>query len=56
MEGANKNEDCLRPSLKAKRVVSSEELFGGQKEIMIIHGESEYRLQITKAGKLILNK
>ena len=28
----------------------------GAKEIMIEHGEMQYRLQITKAGKLILTK
>ena len=39
-----------------KRVVRSEELFKNEREIMILHGESYYRLQITKAGKLILNK
>jgi hemin uptake protein HemP len=40
----------------AKKMVQSEELFGNAREVIIIHGESEYRLQRTKAGKLILTK
>ena len=38
------------------RSLRSEEIFGGQREVSIIHGECTYRLQITKAGKLILTK
>lgn len=34
----------------------SEELFRGQREITIEHSGTVYRLRITKAGKLILNK
>lgn len=37
-------------------VLKSEDLFRGEREIHIQHGESLYRLQITKAGKLILIK
>lgn len=39
-----------------KNVISSETIFNGKKEVVIIHGETSYRLLITKAGKLILNK
>lgn len=39
-----------------KRTFRSEDLFKNDREIVIVHGESHYRLQITKAGKLILNK
>lgn len=39
-----------------KRVIRSEELFKNDREVVIVHGEACYRLQITKAGKLILNK
>ena len=39
-----------------KKVYRSEELFGEDREIVIEHGDAIYRLQITKAGKLILNK
>lgn len=37
-------------------VVNSEELFRGRREIFIRHCDGQYRLLITKAGKLILNK
>ncbi len=43
------------PTLR-KRILRSEDLFENDREVVIIHGEAEYRLQITKAGKLILNK
>lgn len=39
------------------RTVSSNSLFQrGEHEIGISHGESLYRLKITRQGKLILNK
>ena len=39
------------------RMLSSESLFQrGEHEIGIAHGESVYRLKITRQGKLILNK
>jgi hemin uptake protein HemP len=34
----------------------SAELFGAAKVVTILHGQEEYRLQITAAGKLILTK
>lgn len=36
--------------------VSSTELFRGARELVIRHGGEEYRLRITRAGKLILTK
>jgi len=39
-----------RPTLK------STDLFQGGKEVVIRHGDDEYRLRITRAGKLILTK
>jgi len=41
---------------KGVRSVSSDTLFRGAREIIIEHREQQYRLQVTKAGKLILNK
>jgi len=38
------------------RTVTSEELFRGAQEIVIVHSGSFYRLKITRQGKLILNK
>ena len=40
----------------APRVFQSEELFAGSKEICIQHGEQQYRLRITAAGKLLMTK
>ena len=31
-------------------------LFGAARELVIEHGDEEYRLRITQAGKLILTK
>ena len=36
--------------------VQNTDLFQGGKEIVIRHGTEEYRLRITRAGKLILTK
>ena len=38
------------------KVLNSEDLFSGAREIVIEHEDVYYRLKITKAGKLILNK
>jgi hemin uptake protein HemP len=40
----------------ALRTVRSEDLLQGGKEVLIQHGQEMYRLRLTKAGKLILNK
>lgn len=37
----------------ARRVTSSE-LFGSGSELVIVHGQREYRLRVTSNGKLIL--
>lgn len=44
---------CL--GLSRKRL-TSDELFGSAQEILIAHGEQEYRLRITRQGKLLLTK
>jgi hemin uptake protein HemP len=36
--------------------ISSEELLGGQREIIIQHGTEQYRLRLTNNNKLILVK
>lgn len=43
------------PAAQAK-VWHSQELFNGTREVLIEHDSTYYRLMITKAGKLILNK
>ena len=35
---------------------SSRELFAGQRELVIVHVNSEYRLRLTSQGKLVLTK
>ncbi len=41
---------------RGRRAVGSDELFQGRWELIIIHRNEEYRLRITRAGKLILTK
>jgi hemin uptake protein HemP len=36
--------------------MTSEALFSGTRELLIIHGSEEYRLRLTSQGKLILTK
>ncbi len=43
-------------TFKEIRTMTSGSLFQGTREIAIEHGESVYRLKITRQGKLILNK
>jgi hemin uptake protein HemP len=38
------------------RIVRSQDLFQGKREVIIEHAKEYYRLLITKSGKLILNK
>nr|WP_244265712.1 hemin uptake protein HemP [Pseudovibrio hongkongensis] len=39
-----------------RKVLSSKDLFEGEREIQISHNDDVYRLTITKLGKLILTK
>lgn len=39
-----------------KRSIESWDLFRGGREVLILHLGQEYRLMITRNGKLILNK
>ena len=39
-----------------RKVLRSEELFGADREVKIRHNGQEYRLQVTRNGKLILIK
>ena len=34
--------------------IESNVLLGGRRELVIVHGEREYRLRLTQHGKLIL--
>jgi len=44
------------PEPPAPRTLTTVELFSGRREIVIVHGDAEYRLRITRANKLILTK
>ena len=50
--------DSRRPSLgRAEPTeVSSRELLGDGREVIIRHGDERYRLSLTKGNKLILTK
>lgn len=36
--------------------IEAASLFGGGRELVIVHQEEEYRLRVTRKGKLILTK
>jgi hemin uptake protein HemP len=44
------------PSNAEPRTVSSEELLGGRRQLIIQHGGERYRLLVTRSNKLILTK
>ena len=45
------------PSMSAiRKVMRSEDLLEGRRDLMILHGKEEYRLRVTRNGKLILTK
>jgi hemin uptake protein HemP len=50
-ESTHRTENSSRPS-----VIHTVQLFGAAREVIIKHGEEEYRLRITRADKLILTK
>ena len=55
----SKNEDAAgNAALKAQAVpvLNTQDLFKGGREVKLFHHCQEYRLRITKNGKLILNK
>jgi hemin uptake protein HemP len=59
VRAANDDVRPLPASLAANnnpRVISSAEILQGDREILILHGDSVYRLRVTRANRLILNK
>jgi hemin uptake protein HemP len=40
----------------ARRVLRSEDILAGQREVQILHEGEMYRLRVTRRGKLILQK
>lgn len=49
------NED-MNSSLPQQRVLKSEDLLRGDKEVLIVHRGEVYRLRETRNGKLLLGK
>jgi hemin uptake protein HemP len=47
---------AVQPAGKAPRTISSRDLLGGDRMVIIRHEQEDYRLQITATGKLILTK
>ena len=45
-----------KPEPPPRRTIRSEDLLAGAREIAIVHNGEEYRLQVTRNGKLILIK
>ena len=44
----------MQPSKEEPERISSEELLGARRELVIVHNGREYRLRLTQNGKLIL--
>lgn len=42
--------------LRGNTLLKSNDLFGGTRQVQILHEDSIYRLTITRQGKLILTK
>lgn len=51
-----KREVCASANSVANGVATSDALFAGGRELLIIHTAEEYRLRLTNRGKLILTK
>jgi hemin uptake protein HemP len=50
-------ETCSRASDDARpKIIRSEELLQGRRELWIEHGDDMYRLRLTASGKLYLTK
>lgn len=52
----NQKQTDTELQLKEERVLDSQELFGGSRTVVINHQGVQYRLIMTKQGKLVLNK
>lgn len=52
----DKTDKSEKEPVGQRRIIQSEDIFHGDREVIIRHGDGSYRLLITRAGKLILNK
>ena len=55
LESATADRPSARP-ISASRIISARDLFGTEREVLIEHQASYYRLRLTRASKLILHK
>ena len=56
VEMTNQKPIHTESQLKEERVLDSGELFRGSRAVVINHQGTQYRLILTKQGKLVLNK
>jgi hemin uptake protein HemP len=47
---------AVQPTAKTPRTISSRDLLGHDRLVIIRHEREDYRLQVTATGKLILTK
>ncbi len=52
----NERAVAAKHTAKPPRTISSRDLLGGEKLVIIRHEREDYRLQVTATGKLILTK
>jgi hemin uptake protein HemP len=53
---ATVDDNATAPERDAERVIRSEELFAGERIVLIQHAGERYRLLITRNDRLILQK
>lgn len=54
-DSANRNPSSAQPNAgRTPQSVTSEQLLGEARELVIVHAGREYRLRLTQYGKLIL--
>lgn len=56
MDAPNAGHEKHAQSTTRMPPITSRELFRGTREVLIVHGNEEYRLRITRQDKLILTK
>jgi len=56
VEKSRQDDRGAQPLGKAPRMILSQDLFAGEKLILVRHEQETYRLQVTASGKLILTK
>ncbi len=44
------------PTPRQRRILRTQDVLAGHSEITLLHGSEEYRLRVTRQGKLILTK